>query len=303
MPITNTISKLLLTASVLFLVACSSTDTAPESQYTTEKDFYDAAQRNINYSRWRSAIENLQALEDNFPFGTYAEQAQLELIYAYYNNFEHGAAAAAADRFIRLHPRHRDVDYAYYMKGLASFTENSSMFERFSPTDLSARDPGAARESFAHFSELIARFPDSEHVPDARKRMIYLRNLLARAEIHAANYYLKREAYVAALNRGRYVLENFQQTPAIPDALAVVVQSYHMMGTDELSTETLQTLKHNYPDHPVFNQDGKFDYDYVNRQKDRSMLHIITLGLFEKKDPRGFDSREHYNAQYKPEDT
>jgi len=177
------------------------------------------------------------------------------------------------------------------------------MFERFSPTDLSARDPGAARESFAHFSELIARFPDSEHVPDARKRMIYLRNLLARAEIHAANYYLKREAYVAALNRGRYVLENFQQTPAIPDALAVVVQSYHMMGTDELSTETLQTLKHNYPDHPVFNQDGKFDYDYVNRQKDRSMLHIITLGLFEKKDPRGFDSREHYNAQYKPEDT
>ncbi len=300
MSCTKMLSKLLIATSLIFLAACSSNDDGP--LLTTEQEFYEAAQRQLTASQWDVAIENLQALEDNFPFGAYAEQAQLELIFAYYRNFEHDAASAAADRFIRLHPQHRNVDYAYYMKGLASFTEGSSIFERFSPTDLSSRDPGSARESFAYFSELLARFPGSEYAADARKRMIYLRNLLARAEIHAANYYLKRGAYLASLNRGRYVLENFQQTPAVPDALATIVQSYHLMGYDDLAKGTLKTLKHNYPDHPVFDKNGEYDYDYAKRQTKRSLLNIITLGLFEKKDPRGFDSREIYNVQYQQEE-
>ncbi len=283
------------------LAACASQEDKG-NLYDTEKEFYEAAQQQLKSSQWQLAIDNLQALEANFPFGSYAEQAQLELIYAYYRNFEHEAAAAAADRFIRLHPQHRNVDYAYYMKGLASFTEGTGLFERFLPTDLTQRDPGAARQSFAHFSQLLARFPDSEYAPDARKRMIYLRNLLARYEIHAANYYMKRGAFVAAANRGRYVVENFQQTPAVPDALAVMVQSYHTLHLDDLADSALATLKTNYPEHPALDEEGNFNYQYSGRLGDRSWVSYATLGLFDKKDPPGFDSREIYNPEYREDD-
>src|SRR5690606_2141674 len=129
-----------------------------------------------------------------FPFGTYAEQAQLELIYAYYMSNDPDAAIATANRFIRLHPQHRNADYAYYMMGLSAFTKDKGMFERVLPTDLTMRDPGAARESLANFAQLLNRYPDSPYAADAKKRMLYLRNLLARYEIHVANYYFKRGA-------------------------------------------------------------------------------------------------------------
>ncbi len=289
----------ILASLLLVLAACSSQEEIEGPKYTTEKEFYDAAQRQLNGQRWELAIENLQALEANFPFGTYAEQAQLELIYAYYRNYEHEAASAAADRFVRLHPQHRNVDYAYYMKGLSSFTEGSGMFERFLPTDLTSRDPGAARQSFAHFSQLLAQFPNSEYAADARKRMIYLRNLLARYEVHVANYYLKRGAYVAAANRGRYIIESFQQTPAVPDALAVMVQSYHLIGLEDLAEQALATLQLNYPRHPALADNGEFDYQYSSQLDERSLLSYATFGLFDKKDPPGFDSREIYNPEHK----
>lgn len=285
------------------LSACASTDSDDEKGLPTgsrtEQAFYEAAQRQLRSSQWQMAIRNLRALEDNFPFGSYAEQAQLELIYAYYRNNEHDAAIAAADRFIRLHPQHRNVDYAYYMKGLASFTEGSGLFERFLPTDMTRRDPGSARESFAHFAQLMARYPDSRYAPDAQKRMIHLRNLLARYEIHVANYYFKRGAYLAAANRGRFVVENFQQTPAVPDALAVMVQAYHLLGMPQLEDDSLLVLRSNYPDHPAFRRDGSFDYNYYRGTGGRSLAHRLTLGVFEKDDPRGFDSRERYDAVHR----
>ncbi|KUJ79640.1 outer membrane protein assembly factor BamD [Microbulbifer flavimaris] len=296
---------LLLVVMSAIVVACASTDESEEglpSGSRTEQAFYEAAQRQLRSSQWDLAIKNLRALEDNFPFGSYAEQAQLELIYAYYRNYENDAAIAAADRFIRLHPQHRNVDYAYYMKGLASFTEGSGLFERFLPTDMTRRDPGSARESFAYFAQLMARFPDSRYAPDAQKRMIHLRNLLARYEIHVANYYFKRGAYLAATNRGRYVVENFQQTPAVPDALAVMVQGYHLMEKPELEANSLQVLQANYPDHPAFRSDGSFNYNYYKGASGRSIVHRLTLGLFEKSDPRGFDSREQYNVEYRREE-
>ncbi|MBR9910460.1 MAG: outer membrane protein assembly factor BamD [Gammaproteobacteria bacterium] len=283
--------------SFIFLAACSSQDDK-QPKLTTEKEFYEAAQRQLRSSQWELAIKNLQALEANFPFGSYAEQAQLELIYAYYRDFDHEAASAAADRFIRLHPQHRNVDYAYYMKGLSSFTEGRGMFERFLETDLTQRDPGSARQSFAHFAQLLARYPNSDYAPDARKRMIYLRNLLARYEIHVANYYLKRGAYIAAINRGRYVVENFQQTPAVPDGLAVMVQGYHLLGMNDLGENSLLTLRANYPDHPVL-KGGEFNYQHSSRLGQRSWLTKATFGLFDKKDPTGFDSRAIYNPEYK----
>jgi outer membrane protein assembly factor BamD len=289
--------RLLLIIASLFLAACSSQDTS-ETKQSTEKAYYEAAQRALKTSNWDLAITHLQGLEEYFPFGVYAEQAQLELIYAYYRNFEPEASTASADRFIRLHPQHHNVDYAYYMKGLTSFTESSGMFERFIPTDLTMRDPGSARQSFAHFSQLLARFPKSTYAGDARKRMIYLRNLLARYEIHVANYYIERGAYVGAANRGRYVTENFQQTPAIPDALAVMIQSYHHLNLVDLGDNAVATLKQNYPEHPALNEDGTFNYEYSSRQAETTWLSTLSFGLFDKDDPQGFDSRGLYNPEY-----
>ncbi|AQQ68689.1 outer membrane protein assembly factor BamD [Microbulbifer agarilyticus] len=288
----------------VLVASCASTDEEEEglpSGNRTEQAFYEAAQRQLRSSQWEMAIKNLRALEDNFPFGNYAEQAQLELIYAYYRDYQNDAAISAADRFIRLHPQHRNVDYAYYMKGLASFTEGSGLFERFLPTDMTRRDPGSARESFAYFAQLMARYPESRYAPDAQKRMIHLRNLLARYEIHVANYYFKRGAYVASANRGRFVVENFQQTPSVPDALAVMVQAYHLLEMPQLESTSLAVLRDNYPDHPAFRSDGSFNYKYYAGASGRSFLHRITLGLFEKSDPRGFDSRELYNAEFQRE--
>ncbi|GAB2525994.1 outer membrane protein assembly factor BamD [Microbulbifer agarilyticus] len=297
--------KTLFMALLAVLVAsCASTDEEEEglpSGNRTEQAFYEAAQRQLRSSQWEMAIKNLRALEDNFPFGNYAEQAQLELIYAYYRDYQNDAAISAADRFIRLHPQHRNVDYAFYMKGLASFTEGSGLFERFLPTDMTRRDPGSARESFAYFAQLMARYPESRYAPDAQKRMIHLRNLLARYEIHVANYYFKRGAYVASANRGRFVVENFQQTPSVPDALAVMVQAYHLLEMPQLESTSLAVLQDNYPDHPAFRSDGSFNYKYYAGASGRSVLHRITLGLFEKSDPRGFDSRELYNAEFQRE--
>ncbi|TQV71221.1 outer membrane protein assembly factor BamD [Exilibacterium tricleocarpae] len=281
----------------LLLGACSSNEPR-EPKGVTEQDFYEAAQKQLRANQWEFAIQNLQALEENFPFGAYAEQAQLELIYAYYKNFEHEAATAAADRFIRLHPQHRNVDYAYYMKGLASFTEGNSLFERFVPTDLTQRDPGLARESFAHFAQLLARYPDSSYAPDAKKRMIYLRNLLARSEIHVANYYFRRGAYLAATNRGRFVVENFQQTPAVPDALAVMAQGYYLLGMQELSDAAIKVLHTNYPNHPAL-ENGVFNYDYGAVAVGESWISKVTFGLFDKREPPGFDTRELYNPEFR----
>lgn len=288
--------QLLMIGGLLALVACSNTDQEPE--YTSEADLYEAAQEQMNRSQWETAISNLQALEENFPFGTYAEQAQLELIYAYYRSGDPSMVAATADRFILLHPQHRNVDYAYYMKGLASFTEGNGMFERVLPTDLTQRDPGAARDSLEHFAQLLARYPDSIYASDAKRRMLYLRNLLARYEIHVANYYFKRGAYMAATNRGRYVLENYHRAPAMPDALAVMVQGYHLLDMPELSDQFLAMLRLNYPNHPALNEDGSFDYQYSADTGERSWLSLITFGLFDKREPSGFDSREQYNPEY-----
>jgi outer membrane protein assembly factor BamD len=211
---------------------------------------------------------------------------------------EPDAAIATANRFIRLHPQHRNVDYAYYMLGMSAFTKDKGMFERVLPVDISKRDPGEARESLANFTQLLNRYPDSPYAADAKKRMLYLRNLLARYEIHVANYYFKRGAYVAAVSRGRYVLENFPQTPAIPDALAVIVQGYRLMKMPAQADEMLEILRTNYPNYPALTKSGEFDSDYMYNDGGISWLAILTLGLFNKQDITGFDSRELYDPQY-----
>lgn len=286
--------RVLLLSSLIVLTACSS----KETKYTTEADLYEAAERQLRTSQWEAAIKNLQTLEESFPFGTYAEQAQLELIYAHYRTNEPDAAIATANRFIRLHPQHRNVDYAYYMLGMSSFIKDRGMMQSIMPVDVAKRDPGAARESLANFTQLLNRFPDSQYAVDGKRRMLYLRNLLARYEIHVANYYFKRGAYVAALARGRYVLENFPQTPAIPDALAVMVQGYRLLDMPVQATEMLDILKLNYPNYPALTENGDFNDEFMRNNGQSKWVAYLSLGLFAKNEVTGFDTRELYDPQF-----
>ena len=206
--------------------------------------------------------------------------------------------------FIRLHPQHPNVDYAFYLKGLAHYSQNRGFFDHFLPRDETKRDPGnSARQSFAAFSELLAKFPDSTYTPDARQRMIHLRNLLARQEIHVANYYFVRGAYLAAANRGRYVVENFQMTPAVPDGLAVMAQAYHLLGMQDLSDDAAELLASNYPDHPALDNTGNFQYRKDISGSERSWLNQATFGLYDVTQAPGYDSRYLYNPIYQGTET
>ena len=276
------VKHLLLIATLVLTAACSSNK--PEvDENLSETELYQQAQDDLNSNSYNNAIAKLKALESRYPFGRYAEQAQLELIYAYYKNVEPEAAKSAAERFIRLHPQHANVDYAYYLKGLASFDQDRGLIARFLPLDLTKRDPGAARDSYNEFAQLTSRYPTSRYAPDAKQRMIYLRNLLASYEIHVADYYLSRQAYVAAANRGRYVVENFQETPAVGDGLAVMTEAYQRLTLDDLAATSLETLKLNYPDHPTL-VDGQF-VPVEEEADNRSWLAKATLGLIESDAP------------------
>lgn len=213
-------------------------------------ELYRTANEALKNGNFLNAAENLEKLESHYPFGNYARVAQLNLIYAYYKADNQAEALAAADRFIRLNPSDENLDYAFYMKGLINFNADQNILQKMLNTDFSKRDAGAARQSFQDFAELLRRFPDSRYVKDAQQRMIYLRNNLAQYEIHAARYYLNRGAYLAAVNRGKYVVENFPQTPAVADALDVMVEGYTALEMPDLALNALKTLKLNYPEHP-----------------------------------------------------
>lgn len=273
-----------------------------EQSYTaeySERDFYDIIQKDLGFGSWDKAINNLEALEAQYPFGEYAEQAQLELIYAYYKMGDYEAAIASADRFIRLHPQHPNVDYAFYLKGLASFVQSKGFFDQFVPTDETKRDPGTARSSFATFNELLNRFPESPYATDARKRMVYLRNILARHEIHVANYYFLRGAYLAAANRGRFVVENFQKTPSVPDGLAVMAEAYYLMQMFELAEDATSLLAANYPNYPLLDSEGNFKYQDDPHYLEPTWLNKVTLGLYDRPEPPRFDTRHIYNERYR----
>ena len=275
------IKHLLLVGLLSLLAACSSNKATVLDESLSESELYVLAQKNLDANTYGMAIDSLRALESRYPFGRVAEQAQLELIYAYYQNMELEAAKSSADRFIRLHPQHPNVDYAYYLRGMTSFTRDRGLFERFLPLDMTRRDPGAARDSFNEFAQLVSRYPDSRYAPDARQRMVYLRNLLAAYDAHVGHYYLKRGAYVAAVNRGRYIVENFQQTPSVGDGLALMVEGYQRLAMDELANNALLTLQTNYPEHPSL-EDGEFQHHVEPAQKETGWVESMTVGLLDK---------------------
>ena len=194
------------------------------------------------------AIKYFEKLEARFPYGRYAQQAQLEVAYAYYRQSETASAIAACDRFIRLHPNHPNVDYAYYLKGLANFNEDLGLLGHVSMQDLTERDPKAALESFDAFKVLVNKYPESRYTPDATSRMKYLVNALASHEVHVARYYMKRGSYVAAANRVQYALKTYPKAPANEEGLLILVQAYDKLGMTDLRNDAERVMKTNFPD-------------------------------------------------------
>jgi len=197
---------------------------------------------------WDKAIKYLEKLEARYPYGRFAQQAQLDIAYAYWKQGERASALAAADRFIKLYPNHANVDYAYYLKGLVNFNENTGLMSVIDNPDLSERDSKGTRESFEAFKDLVNRFPDSKYAEDARARMRYLVNMLAQYEVHVARYYMKRGAYVAAANRAQYAVKNYPQAPALEEAVFIMVKAYDALGMTDLRDSADRVMRKNFPE-------------------------------------------------------
>lgn len=245
-------ARYLLLLPLLLLFACSSTpeENDPTAGLSVE-ELYEQARSELDNKSYESAIELYERLESRFPYGPYAERAQLEIIYAYYKYGETETAILSADRFIKLHPNHRHVDYAYYMRGLSSFRLEPSFLNRWFDQDMTERDSKPSREAFRYFSDLVEKFPESRYAEDAIGRMYALRDALARHELHIANYYLKRGALIAAVNRAKHIVENYQQTSEVPEALGIMVRAYRKLEMHGLADDTLKVLKLNYPNHAI----------------------------------------------------
>ncbi|ROH85445.1 outer membrane protein assembly factor BamD [Pseudomethylobacillus aquaticus] len=208
---------------------------------------YSEAQAAMSASDYEKAISYFRILESRYPHGRFATQSQLEVIYAYHKKNEPPATIAAADRFIKLHPNHPNVDYAYYMRGLATFNERG-VVERLTKQSISDRDPKSLRDSFFALKEVVTRYPESRYAKDATLRMAYLVNTLAAHELHVARYYMKRKAYVAALNRAKYTLETYPNSNSTEEALTIMISAYDLLGIQDLKEDALRVLKTNYPD-------------------------------------------------------
>lgn len=213
---------------------------------------YEAGALAMSDQDYDKALGYFKKLESRFPHGKYATQAKLEIIYANFKKNDPVSTLVAADRFIKIHPNHPNVDYAYYLKGLATFNERG-IIEKLTKQNINDRDPKALKLSFAAFKDLTERYPKSRYYKDATQRMVYIVNTLAQHEMHVARYYMDRKAYLAALNRAKYVLEYYPKSDAVEDALVTMVSAYDYMDLTDLKEDSIRVLKTNYPENPLIN--------------------------------------------------
>jgi outer membrane protein assembly factor BamD len=232
--------------TTLWLAGCSSTPEDKTADWSPNR-IYAEARDEINSGAYDKAIPLLEKLEGRAAGTSLAQQAQLEKAYAYYKANDQAQAIATIDRFVKLHPSSPALDYALYLKGLVNFNDNLGLFSAISRQDLSERDQKAAKESFEAFKELVSRYPDSRYTPDARSRMTYIVNSLAQYEVHVARYYLSRGAHVAAINRAQTALTEYQDVPALEEALYILVRSYDALGMTQLRDDSRRVLEKNYP--------------------------------------------------------
>ena len=238
--------SVLLVAAALALGACANAD--DETVGWDAQRLYGESKDAMGNKDWPRAIRYLEKLEARYPYGRFAQQAQLEIAYCHWKDGERGSAIAAIDRFIKMYPNHPSADYAWYLKGLINFNDNYGMFSTMATPDMSDRDPRSTRESFTAFREVVTRYPDSRYTADAMARMRYLVNALASYEVHVARYYMKRGAYLAAANRAQYAIAHYTQAPALEEAVFMLVLAYDRLGMNDLRDSADRVMRNNFPD-------------------------------------------------------
>lgn len=248
---------MLIPLIVLFLVmlsGCANTNENVAPQDQNAEQLYKSAKKRLDQGDFLGAVEGFETLGARYPFGNFTQQAQLDVAYAYLKQDEYDNAITAADRFIKLYPRSENIDYAWYVKGLANFSRGGSTLERLFPRDMSKVNQAWLRAAFADFDTLISRFPNSVYVPDAIERMRFLHNEMARHELNTARYYYQRGAMVAAVNRIQYLLNHFEGSEHVGNGLALMASAYKSMGQVELQQDTLRVLALNEPEHPAIEE-------------------------------------------------
>lgn len=247
------ILKFIPVALVFCISACGLLpDKIDETKSWSAAKLYSEAREEFANGGYEKAVQYYEKLESRYPFGTYAQQAQMEIAYTHYRAGDLPQALAAVARFIKLHPNHPNVDYVYYLRGLISFNDKLSPFEFLSRQDASERDPKAARDAFDAFKQLSERFPDSVYTKDALLRMKYLVNAMAQYEVHVADYYFRRGAYLAAANRAQFAVKEYRDAPAVEEALFIMARCYDELGLGALRDDAERVLKKNYPNSDFF---------------------------------------------------
>ena len=243
-------ARTLFIALMLALLAACGGRGVQETETLPVEQLYAEAKSSLDGGNYDRAVRYYKRLTSRFPFGDFAEQAQLDLAFAQYKRAEYDDAIGSVNRFIKIYPAHPKIDYAFYLRGLVNFDRNRSYIDRLLPSQAGNRDLEPAKQSFNDFGEMLRRYPQSSYAPDARQRMVFLRNDLANSELTVARYYYRRAAFVGAANRAKYIVENYQQAEQIPDALAVMAASYEALGQPELAADAKRVLELNAPDHP-----------------------------------------------------
>jgi outer membrane protein assembly factor BamD len=243
-------ASLLVVSLALVLAGCGlfSGKEDDETAGWSAQRLYGEAKDSMKSKEWSQAVKYFEKLEARYPYGRFAQQAQLEIAYAQWKDGERASAIAAADRFIKLYPNHQNVDYAYYLKGLINFNEHEGFLTFLTTPDMTDRDPKASREAFESFKEVVTRFPESKYAEDSAARMRYLVNALASHEVAVARYYMRRTAYLAAANRAQYAIEHYPQAPAVEEAVYILTQAYDALGMSELREAALRVMQKNFPD-------------------------------------------------------
>ncbi|MGX5915163.1 outer membrane protein assembly factor BamD [Aliidiomarina sp. Khilg15.8] len=240
---------LAVTFATLALAGCSSSpdDERNSRQRGSAGEMYERAQSSIQSGNFGMAAEVLRNMDSRYPFGPYTNQVQLDLIYVYYQTNDQDRALTAIDRFLRLNPNHADTDYVRYMRGLVHLQLEDNLFQNLVGIDRADRDPSYSEQAFDDFRQLLERHPESNYAADARARMVGIKSRLARHELVIGEYYMRRGAYMAAANRGRFVLENYSNTPEVERALELMVEAYSELGQDQLRADAQEVLNLNFP--------------------------------------------------------
>lgn len=247
--------SLLIVCFLTFLVGgCASNslkDQYAKYRDQTAEQIFAKAEADMAKKHYTDAVEGFEALDVIYPFGVHAEQAQLDVIYAYYKNGKFSESQAAAERYIRLYPRGKHTDYAYYMKGRIQYEQGINWLQKQFKQDPAKSNMNDKKRAFVTFETLLSRYPNSPYAKDARLRMIYLRDLFAQQELLVAQYYMDKKAYVAAANRASIVVEHYPQTASVEPALVMLVKAYQALNLTSQATNTLRILKASFPDSPA----------------------------------------------------